>query len=732
MDLWQSVFWQSVRIEAEQPGRRTNMRPKALRTVAWMTGAALILSQSCPGTAAEPAAEMTVSAAILPEEIETEPGEITDEVEAVMEEPEEIPEETAEEVIWIMEEPEEIEAEPEEAAEELNEIPEEPEAVAEEPEQSEETVKEPEEIAGESVMSTGEAEITDEYQEGIAEEFEIAEEEPEVIAVEPEITEEEPETVTVEPEIIEGETEAVAVEPEIIEEEPETIAVEPEIIEEEPETIAVEPEIIEEEPETITMEPEIIEEESEAVAVEPEIIEEEPEAIAEEFEITEEEPEAVAVEPEIIGEEPEAVAKEAEETEEDPGVMTEETAEMKVPENTYKDPEHEVFSEEAANPEEPEIIGDEKAQEEALEETADTEAMEKSSLITIGEPDFAAFEEMQETDGNGENTLRLSLSLEEHAIKNDSVQVYVESTNKAVEDRLNVRQMENETGMPHMISLEGIPEDQSGDGIYLVTVLAADLQGNLISSRKEIRVNRFGSVYELLPAEQPDPASAGSGQTSGQDKASGLSDHVVKEETSGRDLQYLPLQISERNVDEIVSSKIYYSRNGEELRQCSPEAVRVSCSKTSDGWMEYQYRIDKNIFTEEGCYEIQLLSCDRGGNRNCYGSGGETIRFTVDHTAPEVLVTGPEDGAVYEDDVWSCIEVRDGSGLEEVSVYLDGKREQTWSKEQLGKQDCLLKWKAEDSGHWTTMQIMAKDTAGNITLTRPASFLIYKEEQSVV
>ena len=245
--------------------------------------------------------------------------------------------------------------------------------------------------------------------------------------------------------------------------------------------------------------------------------------------------------------------------------------------------------------------------------------------------------------------------------------------------------------------LEDIPQDRSGDGIYRITAQALDGNGEVIRTEQEIRINRFGSRYSFR-----------------EDSSDVLEDKMDTEAGGER-------VICERNLDEVTDTVILCSRDGGQMQICSGDQLRIGEELSRDGWYEYQYRLPEEMFTEEGEYEVQICSRDKAGNSSSLGSSGQTMRILVDHTAPDVLVTGIEQGAVYhEEELWACLDIRDRSAIRRIRVFENDILKGEFSGDEV--KNGLFKWKLHQQEKQRTLTFAVTDTAGNTSVTGPVQF----------
>ncbi len=309
------------------------------------------------------------------------------------------------------------------------------------------------------------------------------------------------------------------------------------------------------------------------------------------------------------------------------------------------------------------------------------------------------------TEETGNTEIRFAVKVNDHAVDPESLQIRAsrfgeEGTDFAVESEMS------EEGV-FRCCLKGIPEDPSGDGVYIVTAVAVDQAGNTIVSTREIRINRYGSVYRA------------------DTKTTGLLEQGYHQEA-------FPLQLEEKNVDQLSDSVLMISRNGGALREIGKSDVTVTAHTDEKGWNTYSYYLPQELFNEEGEYAVRLISDDAAGNHNYSGTEGETLDFAIDRTPPDLLVPDLADGAVYcADEIWFCLHARDNSPLEELRVYRNGKILTYSEGISIQSSDNTLKWKLSGEDDLQTLQFYARDAAGNESWSEEYTVRVMPETESV-
>lgn len=257
------------------------------------------------------------------------------------------------------------------------------------------------------------------------------------------------------------------------------------------------------------------------------------------------------------------------------------------------------------------------------------------------------------------------------------------------------------------------PKTEELDDVYTLTAKVTDKAGNETESSIDFSVNRYGSVYTL-------ETETGKWLTSGECA-------YIKE---GK-----PIVILETNVDEITDRSISYMTGGlnaatvniKEEDECSSEEkengtyFKVTRENTEGQWHQCRYEINANNFKEEGRYTIQIDSTDKAGNHtsnvsNKHSNSNLDIEFAIDKTAPSVVVTGTDNGQVFNEETHTLLlDVQDNLELDYVTVYLNGEEYGTYSTQDIKQmENGYIPVKVEQSLSTQIIQVEAKDMAGNI------------------
>ena len=229
------------------------------------------------------------------------------------------------------------------------------------------------------------------------------------------------------------------------------------------------------------------------------------------------------------------------------------------------------------------------------------------------------------------------------------------------------------------------------DDIYTLTAKATDKAGNETKSSITFSVNRDGSTYEL-----------GSGTKALVDK---------KYTNKPQDLE-----ITEINVDDLTTIEITYSLDGKIVTLKEGEDYTITKSGEEGQWKKYLYRIKASCFEEEGNYVINIYSEDAAHNSTTNKTKAKTIAFTVDKTAPTMVVSNLTDRGRYKENVHEfTLNVKDNIFLAYVEVYLDGELFKRFEEDEIAQLNGELPVDIASSNQYQTIELVSCDKAGNIS-----------------
>lgn len=188
------------------------------------------------------------------------------------------------------------------------------------------------------------------------------------------------------------------------------------------------------------------------------------------------------------------------------------------------------------------------------------------------------------------------------------------------------------------------------DDIYTLTVNLADMAGNVSSQLITFSVNRFGSNYELLTKD--------------------LNGQYLREE---RDVVF-----TETNVNELDHETLLIKMIKDGTPTALVEGTDYTIEKTGgDGqWSVYKYTIKKELFANDGHYNISAYSEDAAGNINESDAESKAadISFAIDKTAPVIVPIDLEDDTPYAtENKTVSVEIKDNLLLDGVKILLNGE-----------------------------------------------------------
>ena len=218
----------------------------------------------------------------------------------------------------------------------------------------------------------------------------------------------------------------------------------------------------------------------------------------------------------------------------------------------------------------------------------------------------------------------------------------------------------------YMVALPELTKQQ--DDIYFLQVLATDYAGNQSEETIRFSLNRNGSTYDVTDMQD------------------------VVEQYYNRYGTMRDLQVLEMNVDRIEEFGVYVSRNGKmlsakEVKNRPKKAAEDICYSVDMQGDErrgytYSYTLYRENFAQEGVYHFIFYSKDRAGNEMNSEVKALQLQFTIDNTAPTVVINGVESGQLYKADSHTAhVMVTDNFKLAEATVELVNE-----------KKECIQNW----------------------------------------
>ncbi len=238
------------------------------------------------------------------------------------------------------------------------------------------------------------------------------------------------------------------------------------------------------------------------------------------------------------------------------------------------------------------------------------------------------------------------------------------------------------------ISFPEIRADGSADDIYTLRISAEDFAGNQMEKQLAFTLNSKGSVYSLDSATEKKLA-------------------VYWHKSP------FPITFLEQNLDTVESAQVLCIRNRETVRLRNPQDF-TSAMRLESGGHLYRYSIPAGQFMKDGQYEVVLVSKDRSGGQTDTAAQLLQVRFGIDGTPPDCLITGLQNGShLKAKSAWIGLEPRDNLCLGELRLYLDGREVLEKSAKQIEQTDGLLRYQLHEKNAWQRLQVYVRDAAGN-------------------
>lgn len=238
------------------------------------------------------------------------------------------------------------------------------------------------------------------------------------------------------------------------------------------------------------------------------------------------------------------------------------------------------------------------------------------------------------------------------------------------------------------------------DDLYTLTAKITDLAGNLTEKAVRFSVNRYGSVFVLDEASHEWLHQGGAAY------------RYANQETE--------IGVMEINVDEIDAYSIAVDRDGELKNLEEGSEFEVEKTRNEAAWRVNYYHIKSENFAEEGNYDVTITSRDKAANQVNNqtvkkSDGALPIEFTIDKTAPTVVVSGIENGGRYMADSRNMmLDVKDNLALDTVSITVGDGEPEIIRAEELREADGIISRPISSSDRYQTVRITAADAAGNV------------------
>lgn len=256
----------------------------------------------------------------------------------------------------------------------------------------------------------------------------------------------------------------------------------------------------------------------------------------------------------------------------------------------------------------------------------------------------------------------------------------------------------SETSQGGVITLDNFPHEVDVDDVYTLTAEAVDKAGNKTTKSITFSINRFGSNYYFSA-----------------DSEEYLDKYYHNKEKD--------IVIHEVNTDSLKNKSVTVIRDGSAITlKDSDYSVK---DVSTNGWKEYIYTIKESVFEKEGRYEITVDSEDQAGNKQSNKIKDQPASFIIDKTNPSSVVTGVENGEIYNAvDREIGISVSDNVLASEVELVVDGKVAKVYSEKEIKESNGNLKYTLKNSKSWQVVQLKTKDAAGNEATSEETRVLI--------
>lgn len=240
-------------------------------------------------------------------------------------------------------------------------------------------------------------------------------------------------------------------------------------------------------------------------------------------------------------------------------------------------------------------------------------------------------------------------------------------------------------------AIADMAREKDNDDLYTLSVKLTDLAGNVVEKTVKYSLNRFGSVFVL---------SEGT-------KAMVDGYYVTKPHD---------VVITEINVDSLTKKEVSVAHDGDvkELREGA--SFTTNDKTTSNGWHSISYNVDKSNFNKDGIYSVTVYSEDKATNKQSNQSKDTEVEFLLDQTAPSVIVSGLEDGGIYEEESHDfSINAADTIGVTDMKVYLNDEKLASYTADELNANGGTVVLTVPSKDDYQKVTIECSDVVGNVT-----------------
>ncbi|MDC7280695.1 Ig-like domain-containing protein [Butyrivibrio fibrisolvens] len=242
--------------------------------------------------------------------------------------------------------------------------------------------------------------------------------------------------------------------------------------------------------------------------------------------------------------------------------------------------------------------------------------------------------------------------------------------------------------------------DKENDDLYTLSVKLTDLAGNTVEKTVKYSLNRHGSIFVLSDAT----------------KAMVDGYYVTKPQD---------VVITEINVDAVTKKEVSVAFDGS-VKELREGASFTTDDKTnSNGWHSISYNVGKANFNKDGIYSVTVFSEDRATNKQSNQSKDAQVEFLLDKTAPSVIVSGLEDGGIYEEESHDfSVNVTDTIGVTDMKVYLNDEKLASFTAAELNENGGTEVLTIPTKDDYQKVTIQSTDVAGNVTKVEYNNLLV--------
>lgn len=203
-----------------------------------------------------------------------------------------------------------------------------------------------------------------------------------------------------------------------------------------------------------------------------------------------------------------------------------------------------------------------------------------------------------------------------------------------------------------VFSFADFAQEQDVDDLYTLNVTKTDKAGNMFEDSISFSVNRFGSVYTF------------------SDELAAINGKYVKEAVD--------VVITETNVDslDLDTVKVVLVTNGTPSTLVQGEGYTISQTGGGGSWSQYEYKIEKEMFKDDGSYSIAIYSVDNAGNvnENIHESKEAEVFFGIDTVSPIITAINLESGKTYKETEHTAkLSITDNLILGDVIITVNGE-----------------------------------------------------------